>query len=185
MMAKGAKPWVKPVIDYGPLTVFMAAYLLGGLFVATGALMAATLAAVVLAVCFGGRVPPALLLTAAVVGLFGGLTLWSHDNTFIKLKPTIIYSLFAAILGGGLASGRTLLKHLTGEALRLDDLGWRRLTLRFMMFFLVMAAANEVARRVLSDDLWVLWKVPGSIVATILFMMAQWRLLQRHRPVEE
>ena len=78
-----------------------------------------------------------------------------------------------------------LLKHLTGEALRLDDLGWRRLTVRFMVFFLAMAATNEVARRLLSDDLWVLWTVPGSIVATILFMMAQWRLLHRHRPLEE
>lgn len=185
MIAKGSKTWLKPVIDYGPLTVFMAAYLLGGLFVATGALMAATLVAVILAVSFGGRIPPALLLTAVVVGLFGGLTLWSHDDTFIKLKPTIIYSLFAVILGGGLFSGRTLLKHLTGEALQLDDLGWRRLTLRFMVFFLAMALANEVARRALSDDLWVLWKVPGSIVATIVFMMAQWRLLQRHRPDAE
>lgn len=173
--------WLKPAVDYGPLSVFLAAYLLGGLFAATAALMAATALAVILSITLGGRVPPALLVTAVVVGLFGGLTLWSHDGTFIKLKPTIIYCLFAAVLAGGLVSGRTLLKHLTGEALRLDDPGWRRLTVRFILFFLAMALANEAARRLLSDDLWVLWKVPGSIVATILFMMAQWRLLQRHR----
>ncbi len=176
---------LKSLVDYGPLAAFLIAYETGGMLAATAALMAATVVAMALSLIFTRKVPMVALVTAVVVGVFGGLTLWFKDDTFIKLKPTIVYSLFAAILAGGLATGQPLLKRFVGDALPLDDLGWRRLTLRFVVFFLGMASINEVARRVLSTDLWVLWKVPGSIGLTFIFMLAQMGLIRRHRLAEE
>ena len=120
----------------------------------------------------------------AKVGVFGGLTLWLNDETFIMMKPTIVYGLFAAVLGGGLALNRPTVKALLGEALHLDDDGWRALSLRFCLFFLGMAILNEVVRRVASMDTWVLWKVPGSMAATFIFMLFQLPLIRRHMPDE-
>lgn len=180
-MPRTAPPWLKPFVDYAPLAVFLLAYLAQGLMTATVALMAATAVVLVLSLVVAGRLPLVPLITALVVGVFGGLTLWLNDDSFIKMKPTIIYAVFAAILAGGLAYGRPLLKPVLGEALSLDDTGWRRLSLRFVFFFIVMAIANEIVRRVLSTDLWVLWKVPGSITLTFLFMLLQMPLIKRHR----
>ncbi len=177
--------FLKPLVDYGPLAVFLVAYETGGMLTATAALMVATVAAIALSLLVTRKIPLVALVTALIVGVFGGLTLWFKDDTFIKLKPTIVYSLFAAILAGGLATGQPLLKRFIGDALPLDDVGWRRLTVRFIVFFLGMAMLNEVARRLLSTDLWVLWKVPGSIGLTFVFMLAQMGLIRRHRLAEE
>jgi intracellular septation protein len=121
------------------------------------------------------------LVTAIIVGIFGGLTLWLNDDTFIKMKPTIIYGLFAIVLGGGAVLGKPVLKAVLGEAFSLTDAGWRRLSLRFVLFFVAMAVANEIIRRVASVDIWVLWKVPGSIILTFVFMLSQMPFIQRHR----
>ncbi len=172
--------WLKPATDYGPLVVFVVAYEVKGLMAATAALMAATLVALALSLSIARKVPLMPVLTAVVVGIFGGLTLWLKDDTFIKLKPTIIYLLFAALLAGGLLFKKPLLKAVIGDAFPLDDDGWRRLSLRFAMFFLLMAGANEVIRRVLPTDWWVLWKVGGSIVLTFVFMLTQMGLIRRH-----
>jgi intracellular septation protein len=180
-----APSWLKPVVDFGPLAVFLLAYETQGLLAATAALMLTTAVALVLSWIYTRKLPLVPVVTAVIVGIFGGLTLWLHDDTFIKLKPTIIYGLFAALLLGGLATGRLLLKSVMGEALPLDDLGWRQLSIRFAAFFFAMALANEVVRRVVSTDLWVLWKVPGSIVLTFLFMLAQTPLIQRHKLPEQ
>lgn len=177
-----AKPtWLKPAVDYGPLAVFLAAYYLGGLLPATGALMAATVVALVVSWWAERRLPLMPVVTAVIVLVFGGLTVWLNDETFIKLKPTIIYGLFAAALGIGLALGKPVLKAALGGALEMDEAGWRTLTLRFALFFAAMAMANEVVRRIASTDLWVLWKVPGSLVLTLAFMLAQGRLILRHK----
>lgn len=181
---RAAPAWLKPSVDYGPLAVFLLAYVSKGLLPATAALMAATAVALVVSFAYTRKVALMPLVTAVIVGVFGGLTLWLQDDTFIKMKPTIIYGLFAAILAGGLVMGKPLLKAILGEAFSLTDAGWRSLSLRFLLFFLAMAAANEVIRRVASDDLWVLWKVPGSIVLTFVFMLAQMPLIQRHRSPE-
>lgn len=180
-MMREAPSWLKPTVDFGPLAVFLLAYETKGLLVATAALMGATAVALTLSLLVARRVPLMPLVTAIVVGIFGGLTLWLNDDTFIKLKPTILYGLFAAVVGGGLATGKLVLKRLLGDALPLDDEGWKRLSQRFLVFFLVMALANEVVRRSVSTDLWVLWKVPGSIILSFAFMLAQFRLIQRHR----
>ncbi len=176
-----APPWLKPTVDYGPLLVFLAFYFTGDLLAATAALIAATLLAVVLALWIERRVPWMPVVTAVVVGVFGGLTLWSGDETFIKIKPTIAQLLFAAVLLGSLVLGRPVLKPLLGTAWPMDDAGWRRLSLRFAIFFLVMAGLNEAVWRTQTTDVWVLFKVFGVLGMTVVFALAQVPLLTRHR----
>jgi intracellular septation protein len=171
---------LKAATDFGPLLVFLLVFWTKGLLPATAALMAAT--AIALAVTYATTRKVALmpLVTALVVGVFGGLTLWLKDETFIMMKPTIIYGLFAVILGGSVALGRPAVKAVLGEAMTLTPDGWRLLSLRFCLFFLAMALANEVIRRAVSVDLWVLWKVPGSIGLTFAFTLSQMPLIRRH-----
>ncbi len=183
-MQRRAPGWLKPAVDYGPLGAFLAGYVGGNLFVATAALMAATVVAVVLSLVVARRVPVMAVITAAVVGLFGGLTLWLKDDTFIKMKPTIIQLLLAAVLLGGLAFDRPLLKPLLEASWPMDETGWRTLTRRFAVFFIVMAGINEVVWRTQSTDVWVGFKVFGILGLSFLFMLSQMPLLQRHRQGE-
>lgn len=176
-----APPWLKPAVDYGPLMVFLAVYFATDLFAATAALIAVTVLALGLALWFERRVAWMPLVTAAVVGIFGGLTLWSGDEVFIKMKPTIAQLLFAAVLLGSLAIGRPVLKPLLGAAWPMDDLGVRRLSQRFAVFFLVMAALNEAVWRTQTTDVWVLFKVFGLLGLTLLFSVSQVPLMTRHR----
>ena len=176
-----APPWLKPAVDYGPLMVFLAFYFATDLFAATAALIAVTVLALVLAFWIERRVAWMPLVTATVVGIFGGLTLWSGDEIFIKMKPTIAQLLFASVLLGSLAIGRPVLKPLLGAAWPMDDLGVRRLSQRFAVFFLVMAALNEAVWRTQSTDVWVLFKVFGLLGLTLLFSVSQVPLMTRHR----
>ncbi len=178
---RAAPPWLKPTVDYGPLLVFLAFYFTGDLLAATAALIAATVLAVVLALWIERRVPWMPVVTAVVVGVFGGLTLWSGDETFIKIKPTIAQLLFATVLLGSLVLGRPVLKPLLGTAWPMDDAGWRRLSLRFAIFFLAMAGLNEAVWRTQTTDVWVLFKVFGLLGLTLLFVLAQVPLMTRHR----
>lgn len=173
-------PVVKLLIDVGPLVVFFLTYAKAGIFWATGTLMAATLIALVLSRLLLGRFALAPAVTAVLVVVFGGLTFLLDDPSFIKIKPTIINLLFAGILGFGLVTGRPLLKMFMGEALRLTDEGWRKMTLRWVMFFLVMAVLNEVVWRNFSEAAWVNFKVFGILPLTIVFAMAQVGLIKRH-----
>ena len=176
-----APPWLKPTVDYGPLLVFLSVYFTTDLLTATAALIAVTVLAVVLALSIERRVPWMPVVTATVVGVFGGLTLWSGDEMFIKIKPTVVQLLFAAVLLGGLVLGRPLLKPLLGAAWPMDDLGWRRLSLRFAIFFLIMAALNEAVWRTQTTDVWVMFKVFGLFGLTMVFSLAQVPLMTRHR----
>ena len=176
-----APPWLKPTVDYCPLMVFLAFYFATDLFAATAALIAVTVLALVLAYWIERRVAWMPLVTATVVGIFGGLTLWSGDEIFIKMKPTIAQLLFAAVLLGSLAIGRPVLKPLLGAAWPMDDLGVRRLSQRFAVFFLVMAALNEAVWRTQTTDVWVLFKVFGLLGLTLLFSVSQVPLMTRHR----
>lgn len=184
-MTRTPPRWLKPTVDYGPLAVFLLVYIKAGLLAATGALIAATAVSVAVALWAERRVPWMPLTTAVVVGIFGGLTLWSGDDIFIKMKPTIVQALFAVVLLGGLAFGRPLLKPLLGAAWPMDDAGWRRLSLRFALFFVVMAALNEAVWRTQSTDVWVTFKVFGLMGLTLLFSIAQAPLMMRHRLAEE
>lgn len=172
---------LKLAIDFGPLLVFFAANRFGGVFTATAAFMAATLLAVAVSWARTRHVPPMLIFTAGIVLVFGGLTLWLQDATFIKLKPTLIYGMFAAILFFGLATKRPYLKLVLGEVLpSLDDAGWAKLTRNWACFFIVLMAANETARQLLTTDQWVNFKVWGVTAATMVFAAAQAPLLARH-----
>ncbi len=180
--ARRAEPaWLKPVTDYGPLAVFFGVYLKFGLMPATGALIAATCVALAASLIIARRVPIMAVITAVVVGIFGGLTLWFDDDTFIKMKPTIVQAVLGAILLGGLVFGRPLLKPVMGTAWNMDDTGWRKLSLRFALFFLAMAVLNELVWRTQSTDFWVNFKVFGILGLTMVFSLAQMPLLNKHR----
>jgi intracellular septation protein len=176
--------WLKPATDFGPLAVFLAAYWLGGLMAATAALMGATVLALGVSWLMVRRLPTMALITAGIVGVFGGLTLLLHDETFIKMKPTIVQLLFAAVLLGGVLARRQPLRWLMGQAWAMNDAGWRTLSIRFGIFFLAMAGLNEIVWRTQSTDLWVNFKVFGIGGLTVLFALTQVPLMNRYR-VEE
>ena len=169
-----APRWLKPAIDYGPLAVFFASYVTLGLMAATAALIAASLISLLLAWLLERRVPLVPLITAAIVVVFGGLTLWLQDETFIKMKPTIVQAIFAVVLLGGLALRRPLLKPLLAPMMPpMSDRAWSRFTLRYGLFFVAMAALNELVWRTQSTDFWVTFKVFGLPALTFLFILSQ------------
>jgi intracellular septation protein len=169
-----ASRWLKPTVDYGPLAVFFASYLAFGLMAATAALIAVSLVALLLAWLLERWVPLVPLITAAIVAVFGGLTLWLQDETFIKMKPTIVQAVFALVLLGGLAFGRPLLKPLLGAVMPpLSERAWRQFTLRYALFFVAMAGLNELVWRTQSTDFWVTFKVFGLPGLTVLFVLSQ------------
>jgi intracellular septation protein len=179
---KSDPPLIKLLIDLGPLIAFFIAYGRAGIFWATGVLMLATIAALVASWRLLGRVTAVPMLTAILVVVFGGLTFYLDDPSFIKLKPTIINLLFAGVLVVGLATGRPLLKILLGEAFQLTEAGWRKLTVRWAWFFFGLAVLNEIVWRNFSEGAWVNFKVFGIVPLTILFAMAQIPLIKRHAP---
>ena len=193
MPSKNTEPsWLKPTVDYVPLAVFFGAYLYApktndgsSLLTATAALMVATAIALVISLIVARRVPMMPLITAVIVGIFGGLTLWLQDETFIKMKPTIVEALFSLILFGGLLFKKPLLKPLMSSAWPMDDNGWHKLTIRFAWFFASMAVLNEIVWRTQSTDFWVSFKVFGLMILTLLFAVAQAPLMQRHALAKE
>jgi len=126
-------------------------------------------------------VPAMPLVTGVFVFVMGGLTLYLHDELFIKLKPTIVNVLFASILLGGLAYGHSLLKYLFSDVFQLLDEGWRKLTLRWALFFLFLAVLNEIVWRFFSTDFWVAFKVFGIMPLTLIFSIMQLGLMQRYQ----
>jgi intracellular septation protein len=180
MMA--APPWLRPAVDYGPLAGFFLTYVVAGLMAATAVVIVLSIVAALAAWIFTRTIPAMPLITAAIVAVFGGLTLWLQDETFIKMKPTIVQALIAVILIAGLVVRRPLLKPLLGTMLPpMADHAWRTLTLRYALFFLAMAALNEVVWRTQSTDVWVSFKVFGILALTMLFAIAQLPFLNRHR----
>jgi intracellular septation protein len=120
------------------------------------------------------------IVTAVIVLVFGTLTLVLHDETFIKIKPTIIYGLFAAILGGGLLFGRSFIAILFNQMFNLTPQGWRILTMRWALFFVAMAVLNEIIWRTQSTDFWVSFKLFGAVPLTMIFAMTQMPLMKRY-----
>jgi intracellular septation protein len=177
-------PALKLLVEMGPLIAFFVANAWGGIFWATGVYMVAAGVALGVSWAMTRRVAMVPIVTLGFVVAFGALTLYLADETFIKVKVSIINALFGAILLTGLVMGRPLLKLAFGEALNLDAEGWRKLTIRWALFFFAMAMLNEFVWRTFSTDAWVNFKVFGLLPLTVLFALAQIRLMQRHM-VEE
>ena len=142
--------------------------------------MAATAIALVVSKAVTGKLPVMPLVSGVVVFVFGALTLVLHDETFIKMKPTIINTLFGTILLGGLYFGKPLLGYVFGAAFKLTEEGWTKLTLRWGLFFLFLAVLNEVVWRNFTTDQWVAFKVWGTMPITLAFTFLQMPLIMTH-----
>src|SRR5437870_5386079 len=198
-------PLLKLVLEMGPLILFFVANsrpalflpLVGpllpeaaagekaGIFVATAVFMVAILASLAVSYALTRHLPVMAMVTAVVVVVFGTLTLVLHDDTFIKMKPTIIYVLFGGILLGGLWFNKPLLAIVFGQVFDLTDEGWRKLTLRWAVFFLALAVLNEIIWRTQTTDFWVSFKVFGVLPLTFVFAALQYPLMQRYATVKE
>ena len=173
-------PLLKLALDLGPLALFFFANSHFGIFVATATFMIAVLAALAVSYVLTRHFPIMTVVTAIIVVVFGGLTLVLHDATFIKVKPTIIYALFGAVLIGGLMFNKPLLGVVFDSMFHLTEEGWRKLTWRWAIFFLVLAVLNELVWRNASTDAWVDFKVFGVMPLTLLFGALQMPLLKKY-----
>jgi intracellular septation protein len=179
-------PLLKLALDLGPLALFFFANSRYGIFTATATFMVAVLAALLTSYVMVRQVAIMPVVTAIIVVVFGGLTLFLHDATFIKVKPTIIYALFGGILIGGLIFNKPLLGIVFDSLFHLTEEGWRKLTLRWAIFFLALAVLNEIVWRNTSTNVWVDFKVFGVMPLTFLFGALQMPLLKKYavEPVE-
>jgi len=178
-------PAVKFALELGPLVIFFIANSRGGIYVATIAFMIATFAALAVMWFLARKIAMMPLISAFVVLVFGGLTLWLQDDHFIKMKPTIVNALFGVLLLGGLAFKKPLLPYVLGDVFMLTPRGWHELTIRWGVFFIAMAVLNEIIWRTVSTDTWVAFKTFGYLPMTLIFAMAQVPLMTRHEAKAE
>lgn len=171
---------IKLALELGPLLVFFFVNARLDIFAATAWFMGAMVLSLALSWLLLKKIAVMPLVTGAVVLVFGTLTLLLQDDTFIKMKPTIVNSLFAITLLGGLAFGQSLLKYVFGEVYKLKPEGWRRLTINWGLFFVFLAVSNEVVWRMFDTDTWVAFKVWGIMPITVVFSMLQLPLLTRY-----
>jgi intracellular septation protein len=178
-------PLLKLALELGPLGVFFSVNYYAGIYYATAAFMVATTVSLITSKVLLRRIPILALVTGIFVLVFGALTIYLENDTFIKMKPTIVNSLFASVLAAGLYFRRPLLKLALGEMLQLTDTGWRLLTIRWALFFVALAILNEIVWRSFSTDTWVSFKVFGIMPLTFIFMMSQITLIMQHQVEED
>lgn len=177
---RAINPPLKLALELGPLGVFFLMNQRTDIITATAVFTVATVAALAIHYVLVRKLPAMPLVSGIVVVVFGGLTVWLNDDLFIKLKPTIVNTLFGVLLLGGLAMGKSLLALVLDSVLNLTEEGWRKLTLRWGLFFLVLAVLNEIIWRNFSTDFWVSFKVFGMMPITLAFALSQTPLLLRH-----
>ena len=175
---------LKLLLDIGPLLIFFAVYAYAGIFVATATFIPLTLATLLAGRYAFGKFGVMPVVTAAFVLVMGGLTLALQDETFIKVKPTLVYLLFAGVALVGLAFNWIVWKQIFSDVFRLTDVGWRKLQFRWGLFFLAMAMLNELIWRLFSTDTWVAFKVFGALPLTFAFALLQIPFLSRHALAE-
>ena len=178
---KELSPLKRLLLDLGPLVLFFVANAKFGIFFATGAFIVAILVAMAISFALTRRVTALQWFSAVMVVVMGGLTLYFHNETFIKIKPTIYYTFVAAILGYGLLANKPILKSVLGSAYPgLDATGWAKLTRNWALFFAAMAIVNEAVWRNSSTDFWIGFKLWGAMPATMLFALVNIPMLMRH-----
>ena len=185
--------WVKPLLELGPIVAFFVAYMrlkesiftIGGsdyqgFIVVTGLFIPLLLFTTAILWRLTGKISPMQIMTVVLVTIFGGLTVWLNDTSFIKMKPTIIYLLFGGVLGIGLLRGQSYLRVVMQDLIPLENTGWMILTRRFTAFFFGLALANEAVWRSFSTDTWVYFKTFGLTAALFAFFMMQSALLSKY-----
>lgn len=190
---KEPKAWVLQVLEWGPLLLFFAVFMLtrGGevalwgqayapLVFATLVFIPTLALATLIRWRLTGKLSPMQIATLVLVVVFGGLSVWLNDPRFFKIKPTIIYLLFAGLLAFSLVTRRNWLGAVLGEALPMDAQGWRKLTARMALMFLGLAVANEIVWRGMSETAWVYFKTFGMPVLIFVFLMANAGLFRAH-----
>ena len=175
----------KLLIEMGPLAAFFIANWKAGIFWGTGIFMVATAIALTASWVLTRKIAMVPLVSAIFVAIFGVLTLWLHSDLFIKVKVTLINALFGVVLLGGVAMGRSYLKLVMGEAVKLTEQAWRTLSLRWGLFFLALAVLNEIVWRNFSTDAWVNFKVFGLLPITLVFALANAPFMSKHMIEEE
>jgi intracellular septation protein len=173
-------PGKRLALDLGPLLLFFAAYEMAGIYVATGVFMVAIMVALGLGYWLERRLGALPLFTAFLVLVFGGLTIYLKNDTFIKMKPTVLYALFGFTLIGGLKFNRLFIKYIFTQAFDLTEEGWRKLTWRWGLFFLFLAVVNEIVWRSFSTEVWVNFKVWAVLPIFVVFALAQTPLVQKY-----
>lgn len=172
----------KLLLDLGPLVVFFATnYITGDFMLAVGLLVAATVVALAAGWMLERRISMMALFGCVAVAFFGGLSLYFDNELFIKIKPTVLTVLLAAVIAGGRLLGRNPLGLLMGTQLRMRDAGWRALSWLWVAMFLTTALANEIAWRSLSTDDWVTFKVFGITAISLLFAVLSVPVMTKHQ----
>lgn len=198
MSEKDINPAIKQVLELGPPLLFFVAYLwirdetyafggteYSGFIVAAGLFVPILLASMAILWKLTGKLSRMQVFTIVMVVIFGGLTVWLNDERFFKIKTTLVYGLFAVILGVGLLQGRSYLAWVMAEFLPMTDVGWMKLTWRLTFFFAGLAIANEVVWRTMSTDAWVKIETFGFPVAMFLFLWTQIMTLQKYMIEED
>ena len=175
----------KLLIEMGPLVCFFIGNWKLGIYWGTGIFMVATVVALTASWVLTRKIAMVPLVSAIFVALFGALTLWLHNDLFIKVKVTLINALFGVVLLGGVAFGRSYLKLVMGEAVKLSEAAWRTLSIRWGLFFLFLALLNEVVWRSVSTDVWVNFKVFGLLPLTLVFAIANAPFMSKHMIEDE
>lgn len=193
MAERKVNPWVKTALEFGPIIAFFVAFgwfkeqtftfggtEYGGFIVATALFVPLLVVTTLILWRLTGRLSPMQIVTLVLVIVFGGLSVWLNDERFFKMKPTIIYVLFAAVLGFGLMRGKSYLRLAMDGVVPLKDEGWMILTKRVTLFFAALAVLNEVIWRTMSDQAWVNFKTFGLTIGVFAFFMLQGKLFERY-----